>query len=234
MDTTAEHLLKSLNELSSTFNDRMLEFEKNLQQPGAKDSNTTVKTLAADFSSFKSFVWKTLAILRSQIELLAQGIDRLDTLSRRKVLLLHGIQEDIDEDLVKKLLEVLSNQMKLTGVSSEAFESCHRLGAKKKDSPRPVLVRFSSLKQRMMVWNNKTSLKGSKVTVSEFLTKARQELFVAARSHFGKRKCWTSDGTINILLADSSRKKIYSNTELQCLITQHPNQPTDVPRRKVK
>ncbi|CAG9790201.1 unnamed protein product [Diatraea saccharalis] len=93
MDATAEKLLNNLKDLTSLFSDRMSEFEKNLQLPGMRESNTTVKSLAADFSSFKTFVWKSLGIIKSQIELLALGVDRLDTHSRRKVLLFHGIRK---------------------------------------------------------------------------------------------------------------------------------------------
>ncbi|CAG9790377.1 unnamed protein product [Diatraea saccharalis] len=185
MDATAEQLLNNLKDLTSLFSDRMSEFEKNLQQPGMRKSNKTVKSLAADFSSFKTFVWKSLGIIKSQ----ALGVNCLDTHSRRKVLLLHGIREDKDEVVLSKIFAVLNNQMQMVGLGSDTIETCHRLGAKKKDVFRPILVRFTTMKHRMAVWNRKTSLKGSNVTLSEFLTKARQDIFVAARKHFGRKKC---------------------------------------------
>lgn len=208
------------------FTDRMSEFEKNLQQPGAKETNTTVRSLAAEFSSFKTFAWKSLGMLKSQIELLVQGLDRMDTHSRRKVLLFHGIEEDKDEDVVAKTLAIITNQMRLPSIDEKCLETCHRLGTKKQSGQRPVLVRFTLMQHRTSVWKTKTALKGSKLTLTEFLTKSRQDVFVAARSHFGVKKCWSSEGTIVILLPDNTRMKIYTMAELQHLAAKWPSKRT--------
>lgn len=227
MDTPVEQLLKSMEELSSIFTARMGEFEKNLSQPGSSVPAPTVKALAAEFYTFKNFVWQSLGLLKSQVELVALGLDRLETQSRRKVLLLHGISEDKDEDVLQKTLGVLTGRMKLSDAKSTAIESCHRLGAKK-DSARPILVRFTSLHFRSCVWKAKTSLKGSKITVTEFLTKSRQEVFIAARNHFGMRNCWSADGMVIILLPNKSRIKISSTSELKRIIAQSSTmKPTD-------
>ncbi|CAG9790355.1 unnamed protein product [Diatraea saccharalis] len=185
-----------------------------------------------DFSSFKTFVWKSLGIIKSQIELLALGVDHLDTHSRRKVLLFHGIREDKDEVVISKIGAVLNNQMQMVELSSDTIETCHRLGAKKKDVSQPILVRFTTMKHRMAVWNRKTQLKGSNVTLSEFLTKARQDIFVAARKHFGRKKCWSTEGTIIVLLSDGTKRKIFSNSELQQLILKYPVQSAEVTDNK--
>jgi hypothetical protein len=231
MDTTAENLLKGMEELSSMFKARMTEFERSLQPSTAKEASPTVRSLAAEYSSFKTFVWKSLNILKSQVDLVMAGLDRLDMHSRRKVLLFHGITEDNKEDVTNKILAIFSGQMNLP-LSTNAIEVCHRLGANKKGA-RPVLVRFSTSEQRRQVWKSKTSLKGSKVSVSEFLTKARQEVFVAARGHFGVSKCWSADGTIVILLPDNSRRKIFTMGELRQLIDMYPQRMTEAIRKKI-
>ena len=222
MDTPVDQLLRSMDELSTMFSSRMGEFEKSLSQPCSTASTPTVKALTAEFHTFKAFVWKTLSLLKSQVELVAFGMDRLDTHSRRKVLLFHGIKEEKDEDVVRKTMDVIHRHMKLSDVGSATIESCHRLGARK-DSARPVLVRFSSLQVRSNVWKAKTSLKGTKITLTEFLTKSRQEVFVAARKHFGLRKCWSADGMVVILLGDKSKVKICTLSELKLIIQQNPS-----------
>ncbi|KAL4703064.1 hypothetical protein ACJJTC_015199 [Scirpophaga incertulas] len=78
------------------------------------------------------------------------------------------------------------------------------------------------VRTRMGIWNNKTKLKGTKISIKEFLTKPRQGVFIAARKHFGINKCWTSGGIIIVLLSDGTRKKITSMSELQHLTAQHP------------
>lgn len=225
MDNTAAELIKGMMELATFVDTRLGEFEKS-QQQAPSSVNPTVKSLSSDYMTFKTIVWKTLGMLKSQLQLLVDNYDRLETHSRRKVLLFHGIKEASDEDLPQKILSLLHNKMNLTSVSTVSIEACHRLGVKK-DNDRPVLVRFAGMQHRSEVWKTKTALKGSNVSVSEFLTKSRQEVFVAARKHFGIKQCWSSDGTIVILLPDKSRKKVQTMSELQPLMVQHP------PRRDV-
>ena len=49
------------------FTSKMDEFEKSLYHRG---STPTVKTFTAEFYSFKTFVWKTRGLIKSQVELL--------------------------------------------------------------------------------------------------------------------------------------------------------------------
>lgn len=219
MDSSVEKLSKNFEELSSRFDARMAEFETNYLPSSSGVPNPTVKALAAEFYTFKMFIWKSLALLKSQLELVASGMDRLETHSRRKILLFHGIKEEKDENISEKIVQVLTTQMKLPDLNPDTIETCHRLGVKK-ESARPILVRFTNMQARSMVWRAKTSLKGTKTTITEFLTKARQDVFTAARSHFGMRKCWTADGVVVILLPDKSRAKVTSQSELKQLITQ--------------
>ena len=227
METPVNQLLKNMEELSSMFSTRMGEFEKSLSQSGPTATTPTVKTLSAEFFTFKTLVWKTLGVLKSQIELVASGMDRLETQSRRKVLLIHGVGEDKDENVLQKVIGILSNHMKLPDVRSTAIESCHRLGVKK-DTSRPIIVRFTNLQLRSSVWRAKTTLKGSKITISEFLTKARQEVFIAARKHYGIKKCWTSEGVIIILLPNKIKSKISSLSELKQLFKDYPAMKSNV------
>lgn len=220
MENTAAELIKGMMELATFVDTRLSEFEKSQQQPPST-GNPTVKSLSADYLAFKTIVWKTLGMLKSQLQLIVDSQDRLETHSRRKVLLVHGVPEASDEDLPQKILSMLHDKLKLTAVSTESIEVCHRLGVKK-DKDRPVLVRFVNMQHRSSVWKAKTALKGTKTSVSEFLTKSRQDVFVAARKHFGVTDCWTSDGIIVILLPDKSRKKVQSMSELQPLLLQYP------------
>lgn len=122
-------------------------------------------------------------------------------------------------------MRILLRIWKLEGVNPDSLERCHRLGSKK-DAARPILVRFSSIQLRARAWKAKTMLKGSKITLTEFLTKARQDLFVAARNHIELKKCWSADGVIIALLPNKKRAKIASSHELKKLISQHTKQAT--------
>lgn len=217
---------ETIQDLSTLFHSRMEEFEKALHQhtvtsvPGAQLQ--TVKALSADYQQFKSFVVKAISALKMQLDQLNNGMDRLETHSRRKVLLLHGLPEDSKENAATKVHEVFK-KMKLTQFHPDCIETCHRLGATKNDRTRPVLIRFTTYRHRATVWNSKTALKGTRISLSEFLTKSRQNIFSAARKHFSLKNCWTSDGTIVVQLPDKSRHKITSYDELQHLQARFPS-----------
>lgn len=220
-------LSKNMDDIVNLFESRMKNFDKALAQTqtSSRSTNNTVfsdlSSLASDYMVFKDLVWKTLAMIRQQLQLLSAGYDKHEMLSRRKVLLFHGLSEDAEEQPDTKVYDVICNKMKLCNVDVSNIDLSHRLGAKR-DKPRPILVRFTSLKARNSVWNAKTALKGSGITVSEFLTKCRQEVLVTARKHFGLKSCWSSDGMIVIALPDKSRKKISTLHELQPLLGKFP------------
>uniref|UniRef100_A0A2A4JKL5 Uncharacterized protein n=1 Tax=Heliothis virescens TaxID=7102 RepID=A0A2A4JKL5_HELVI len=215
-------LASSMEELSNTFTSRMTAYEEELKNVSNNEaSHKTVASLSRDYTDFKCLVWKTMSAIKVQMELLVLGLDRHEMASRKQVLLLHGLQEQKDEDHVSRAVAVMKDQLKMTKISSVDIASCHRLGAVT-GKPRPLLIRFQSLSLRSEVWRSKTILKGSGLVFSEFLTKPRHDTFLAARKHFGVNQCWTSEGKIMILLPDKSRRKIESPAELHQLAKQYP------------
>jgi hypothetical protein len=180
-------------------------------------------SLLADYLAFKSMVWKTLGMLEAQLQLIVDNQDRLETHSRRKVLLFHGVAEVKDEDLLQTTLHTVNSCMKVSSTTSDSIEVCHRLRVKRDCKNRPVLVRFAGVQSRSAVWKAKTALKGSDISISEFLTKSRQEVFTAARGYFGRSQCWSTDGSIYILLADKSRAKVHTMSELKALQRRFPS-----------
>lgn len=224
MDTAAVN--DKLQDLATAFSTRMEEFEKILQENMSSSISgpqlQTVKALSAEYLQFKSTMLRAIGMVKMQLDILSKGMDNLETHSRRKVLLFHGIPEASGEQVAARVLDVLNGQMKMSEVKSDCIEACHRLGGPKENRARPILVRFSLLKTRSSVWNMKTALKGTKISVSEFLTKPRQGVFAAARKHFGVRSCWTTDGSILVLLPDKSRRKLTTSSELQKLLLEFP------------
>lgn len=220
-------LSNNMDEIVKLFETRMNQFDKTLAQTqGASKTSTTntfgdLSALAADYINFKELMWKTLSLLRQQLQLLSSGFDMQEARSRNNILLFHGLQETNDEQVECKVKSTLT-QMQLSNIDISNIDVCHRLGVKK-EKPRPILVRFTTIKYKNLVWNAKTLLKGSGITVSEFLTKPRQELFYTARKHFGIKSCWTSDGAIILALPDKSRKKIVAHSELQILLDKYPH-----------
>lgn len=219
----------NMAEMENSFASRMRQYEADLKK--VEKSTTTphkdLESLAREFTEFKSFTLKSLSLLKTQLDLLVLGLDRPETASRKKVLLLHGITDSSDDSLEQTVTHTLSDKLKLD-ISTKDICSLHRLGSNK-SKPRPVLIRFTSHKQRSTVWNAKSGLKSTGITVSEFLTKPRHDAFMLGRKHFGIRNCWTSEGKIIVQTTDGKRHKCETMAELKLLVAEFPvSQPTTI------
>lgn len=212
---------------------RMNEYDDKLKQivPTSTEMQSDVCTLSKDFSEFKTFVWSTLSLMKSQMEMITLNLDRHEAYIRRKVLLVHGVPEESGENLSAVILNTFNNRMGISNISNNDIVACHRLGIKK-DKPRAILVRFHDYQHRHLIWSGKTSLKGSGLTISEFLTVTRHHLFMEARKHFGMTNCWTADSKVIVILPDKNRKKLELMSDLEKLIKQFPQQikRIDIPK----
>lgn len=217
------NLAANMEELAGSFDARMHHMESNIKKLSTTEApHKDLESLSREFFDFKALIWKCMATMRSQLELLIQGLDRQETASRRKILLFHGIAESNETVVEDTIIKLLTDQFKISGILPNRLDACYRMGAIT-SKPRPVMVRFADYKLRSLVWNAKTLLKGTLVTVSEFLTKPRHDVFIAARKHFGIRRCWTSEGKIVVLLPDNKRRRIETASELKPLLAEFPS-----------
>ncbi|KAL0858995.1 hypothetical protein ABMA27_010852 [Loxostege sticticalis] len=220
-------LSQNMAELAEMFATQIQDHERRLQQHITQGMPPqTADGLSQEFQQFKALVWKSLGMLRSQLDLLTVGLDRHEMLTRRKVLLFHGVAENSNEDVKALVTGILGGQMEMPSEIASQIAVCHRLGAPKNSKSRPLLVRFTNYEARKEVWSHKTSLKGTGITVSEFLTKARHEVFMAGREHFGINNCWTMDGQITLLLPDNSRRRLECMRDLRILQEKFPKAST--------
>lgn len=189
------------------FNTKMANFQLDLQRA---NGSPTVTSLATDFNTFKSFITGALNSLQRQVQLIAQQQDHFEMHTRRKIILLHGVPEEDKEDVSKHVAKLAVERLRLTDFTTGDIGHCHRLGQATGDKPRPILVKLRDLSLKSRLWYGKSSLKGSGVTMSEFLTKGRHDAFLLARQHFGLNKSWTRDGCVIVAGAGKERHKVYS------------------------
>lgn len=209
-------LESSLTEMSELFNARMVKFEAQLNK--SSEPSITSSSLATEFSSFRTFITEALNNLQQQVETLARMQDNTETRSRRKMLIIHGVTETKGEQIEQALSDFISSRLAVAEFSTTDIKRCHRMKRlSASDGPRPILVKFQTYEMRSQVWFSKTKLKGTGFTVSEFLTKARHGIFMAARSRFGMKKVWTKDGCVYILGEDGIKHRVFTQRDLDRL-----------------
>lgn len=210
------NIRENIGELADLFHSRMAEMQRDLDRAGAGTSSTSTSTVAAEFNTFKCFILKSLDVLQKQVELVVKQVDDMEMRSRRKMLVLHGLagstSSSENEDTTSLVIQKLSSVK--ASLSAADISRCHRLGKLRGNNPRPILVKFRNVSIRDEIWFGKVGLKGSGVTLGEFLTKPRHELFVAARERFGVRSCWSWNGDVFVLDADRVRHRVTSVAHL--------------------
>ncbi|XP_047027638.1 uncharacterized protein LOC124636317 [Helicoverpa zea] len=219
--------MSQLSEILSIQKSLEEHFTKKMDQLGAQIQaagpvKDTVAKVAEEFRAFRELIYSVLGLLRKQIAECVSHIDTLEMRHRRKALIFQGLPEAEKEDCSSKIIHLLSSKLALRNITAANIKVAHRLGSPGKDHPRPILVRFSNLEVKSLIWKAKTGLKGSKISVKEFLTKTRQSVFTQARQHFGMRSCWTQDGVIVVKASDGTRHKITSMDELKPLLDKYP------------
>lgn len=229
---------------------RMAAFESRLQviqtptQTTPPPTDTDVQTLTTAFKEFKDNCLKELSTIRAVVDELQrktvaceERVDDLEQYSRRNCLLIHGIPEKTRESTTDLSLDLFYNKLGID-IDYHDIDRTHRIGSQRRSGskPRPIIVKFVSYQARDEVWFNKSKLKNTKITVTESLTKIRQQLFRAARMKVGMKNCWTHDGNIIIIDHSSGRKTSIrrmedipdemSGTAEDLQNTQQPSDPT--------
>lgn len=209
-----ESLKQSMTNMHDLFDSRMANFESQLSKETTASS--TSSGIASEYALFKKFVAEMLNNLQQQVDTLCCTIDDMETRSRRKMLLLHGLPEESNEDTLQLAVKVIKQHFQFD-FSAEHIKRCQRLGRHISKNPRPVLVKFNNADIRNKVWFTKTVLRGTGITVSEFLTKIRHDIFMAGRDKFGVKNCWTKDGCVYIKGANNARHKVVTAKDLEKL-----------------
>lgn len=215
--STMENLQKTVEEVTEQLNKRMAQFDSELAAARASPNMPhTLDSLAADFSSFRSDTISTLSNLQSIVAFLAKDVERLEIRSRRKILLLHGVDEQKEESAAAVATSVFAECLDFE-VGPDDVSRCQRMGRATGEKPRPLLVKFKDVARRDQVWFAKKLFKGSGKTLSEFLIVSRHKLFMAARTKLGVSSCWTRGGEIFCITADGKKRSIASFAELDSI-----------------
>ncbi|KAG7313509.1 hypothetical protein JYU34_000648 [Plutella xylostella] len=219
---TSQALHETQMTLERTMAARMEDFERRLGSISTSSKKLDLEELTRDYISFKESVLPMLRLLQEQILSVATQVDEMDCQTRRNALLFTGIKEEDNDDPSALICDTVVSLMGISEFNRSSMVQCVRLGARRPDATRPILVRLASLATKSQLWNSKTKLKATPVVVGEFLTKPRQRIFMRARRHFGVSSCWTRSGAVMVKLSDDSRVKVVTEAALDELCKKHP------------
>ncbi|CAK1546833.1 unnamed protein product [Leptosia nina] len=145
---------KQLDDMKETFTYRMRDFQKDLQK-GNSDAASPSSRLASDFAVFRTFVMTSLECLQNQMELLSRLADQMETRSRGKILLIHGVPESKNENTASLVATTLAKHLSVTTLTPDSFSKCYRMGQAKSEKPRVILIKFRDHLMKSKIWHDK-------------------------------------------------------------------------------
>jgi hypothetical protein len=178
-------------------------------------------------------------ILRADLNAVKQRIDRLETYSKKRNLIIAGMPTTGYSDAVSQpaqeddiatstpsvesaVVKLFNTQLKVP-ISTADISVAHRLRPKKDDKTAPIIVSFTSLKARDAVYRARRGLKDYKdhrIYINEDLTRTVVELFRQARELVKEGKligAWTAGGVLVVrksLESNCRPVKVFTATQL--------------------
>ena len=133
----------------------------NTKKTGKKKKKTTNGSLNEDSS------------LKERIDSLEKKSDDSEQYSRRNCLLVHGVEEQEQENTDNIVLNVIKEHLDIE-LSVKDLDRSHRIVKRNSSSKRrPIIVKFISYNDRREIFNNKKRLKGTGVSITGSLTAGR-------------------------------------------------------------
>lgn len=217
MAKTVKELSLVVNELQTRFQSELSGFKESLKMVASPELSATsgfsIQDLSKKFMEFENDIMKQVSDLKNVIDVIQQkmdvtdiAIDRNEQQLNNLKLVIHGVLEKDGENLIEEIISLVQNRLNIP-VDKNNISHCGRIGKKRVDKSRPIVITFSVKWLRDKIYVNKAKLKGSKLVCTEFLTKKRLTIFKKCREVYG-RQCWTSGGLIVVLV--NGRKNFIS------------------------
>ena len=114
--------------------------------------------------------------LNQRINEMEIQVDDQEQRSRNGCLLIHGVEEQDDDNTDNIALEIINKDLEVE-LTIDGIQRSHRVGPRKsnrntrssKSKPRPIIVRFANGRKRREVFLSKRKLKGKNISISETL-----------------------------------------------------------------
>ena len=105
---------------------------------------------------------------QQEIERLQDTVEAMEQYSRRNCIIIHGLEQKQNEDTDQLAINFFKNRLKVN-VDHRDLDRTHRLPSANK----PLIVKFARHNIKEKVYTDKTNLRGTKMLVTESLTRVR-------------------------------------------------------------
>ena len=121
-------------------------------------------------------------------------VDKQEQYSRRNCLLVHGVEENRNEDTDTLSINIINEHLELD-IQPFDIDRIHRIGNKNKarKKGRAIIIKFTRYNSRKKVFMNKRKFKGTNISVIESLTSLQMTKLKDARDEYDFNKVWTSE-----------------------------------------
>lgn len=133
--------------------------------------------------------------LEERVTQLESDLEESQQYSRRTNVLIHGVEEERNEDTDLIAHELFIEQLGVPIVDRDIART-HRLGRQAEGITRPIIVRMLSYRQKKAVYDQKKKLKATGKAITENLTKKRYNFYKQCKEKFGNTNVTTLDGRI--------------------------------------
>jgi hypothetical protein len=172
--------------MQDTFGERILAVEQHAR--GANELAKEARDQCESMEDTVLTVHRENALLKSKLTSLETRLNNLEDYGRRENLIFDGIAEKRKEtyiDTAREIYKILE-YMKLPHYEKIKLDACHRFGRPDHNGSRRIIVRFNWRFDRTRIWENRSSLKGTGVYISEDFSaqteQSRQKLLPAMKA----------------------------------------------------
>lgn len=154
-----DKIQKDVEEIKGSFQELQASLE--YTQGQLEDARGEIEDLKETQKEMKS----EMGDMEHKIRFLERRLEGQDKQHRRENVVIKGLPEEKEEDCSKVVNDLFSR----LGVGPYHLQRCHRLGQARKEgnTPRPILVRFVSLQDKLTVMGKRAGLKGTKTFIQD-------------------------------------------------------------------
>lgn len=153
--------------------------------------------------------------LEQKMDNLHLEMDKTKQRTKTNNICIYGVSEENDELLPNKIMNILKSKTEMDILANDILDA-YRIGKRHENQtkPRPLILKIANQQLKMEILKCGKKFKGTKIFLTDELTKFRRSLLAKAKSEYGVKNAWSHNGQIYVKAGGTS-KKITCMADLQ-------------------